>query len=215
MKSLTGKGLSKRSDSFSIKEFRRKKIFTVVIMSYLKKIGTNQTLEEVDNLDTLIKSFDLQRFSKSSVFFNPDDIERLNSKYLKNIDYKTLKENFDVEFDDYFWKKIKPNVDSIKEASDWFDLLKNNFVKKERIIVKKNLKNQIIKYVPKKIDIDSWSLWTKQVLENCDIKPKDLYTTLRIILTGKKFGPSMNDLLTLIVRDEIIKRIESNCEEEN
>jgi len=82
-------------------------------------------------------------------------------------------------------------------------------------MVKKGLKSLIIKYIPKKIDKDSWSMWTKQILENCDIKPKDLYTTLRKILTGKKFGPSMNSLLTLIVRDEIIKRVESNCEEEN
>ena len=42
-----------------------------------------------------------------------------------------------------------------------------------------------------------WS-GTKKILEKCDIKPKELYTKLRIILTGKKFGPSMNNLLTLL-----------------
>ncbi|MEE2695233.1 MAG: glutamate--tRNA ligase [Pseudomonadota bacterium] len=215
MKALSGKGLSKRSESFSIKEFRRKKIFTIVILSYLKRIGTNQPIEEIDNLDSLIKSFDLQGFSKNSVFFNPEDIERLNSKYIKTIDYENLKEKFDIKFDSFFWEIIKPNVDSIQEASDWFDLLNNNFEQKERIMVKKDIKSLIIKYIPKKIDKDSWSMWTKQILENCDIKPKDLYTTLRTILTGKKFGPSMNSLLTLIVKDEIIKRVESNCEEEN
>ena len=38
----------------------------------------------------------------------------------------------------------------------------------------------------------------KKILEKCDIKPKELYTKLRIILTGKQFGPSMNNLLTLL-----------------
>ena len=45
-----------------------------------------------------------------------------------------------------------------------------------------------------------------EILENFEIKPKVLYITLRQILTGKKYGPSMNDLLTLIRKDEIIKR---------
>ena len=44
------------------------------------------------------------------------------------------------------------------------------------------------------------------------IKPKNLYITLREILTGK-IGPSMNELLTLMNKDEIIKRVETNCEE--
>ena len=47
------------------------------------------------------------------------------------------------------------------------------------------------------------------------MKPKNLYVDLRVILTGRKFGPSMNDLLTLFKKDEIIKRVEVNCEEED
>ena len=52
-------------------------------------------------------------------------------------------------------------------------------------------------------------------MNNYEIKPKVLYITIREILTGKKFGPSMNDLLTLIRKDEIIKRLEMNCEEKD
>ena len=54
--------------------------------------------------------------------------------------------------------------------------------------------------------------WTKKILEKCDIKPKELYTKLRIILTGKKFGPSMNNLLTLLDTKEIVNRIKVNSE---
>ena len=60
-----------------------------------------------------------------------------------------------------------------------------------------------------------WPKWTENILKNYDIKPKNLYITLREILTGKKFGPSMNELLTLMNKDEIIKRVETNCEEKN
>ena len=43
-------------------------------------------------------------------------------------------------------------------------------------------------------------IWTlanmdKKILENTDIKPKDLFIKIRMLLTGKNFGPSMNQLL--------------------
>ena len=59
-----------------------------------------------------------------------------------------------------------------------------------------------------------WKNYLK-ILEDFEIKPKTLYITLREILTGKKFGPSMNDILTLMKKDEIMKRVETNCEEED
>ena len=60
--------------------------------------------------------------------------------------------------------------------------------------------------------LQSWQIWTKSILEKTEIKPKDLFITIRMLLTGKKFGPSMNELLTLFTRKEILKRIELNSE---
>ena len=81
--------------------------------------------------------------------------------------------------------------------------------------MEKNLKSLILKSVPDNVDLTFWPKWTENILKNYDIKPKNLYITLREILTGKKFGPSMNELLTLMNKDEIIKRVETNCEEKN
>ena len=66
--------------------------------------------------------------------------------------------------------------------------------------------------MPEKINSKTWVEWTKKILEKYDIKPKELYTKLRIILTGKEFGPSMNNLLTLLSMKEIIYRIRVNSE---
>ena len=75
-----------------------------------------------------------------------------------------------------------------------------------------NLKKIILDELPEKINSKTWMEWTKKILEKCDIKPKELYTKLRIILTGKKFGPSMNNLLTLLDTKEIVNRIKVNSE---
>ena len=70
--------------------------------------------------------------------------------------------------------------------------------KKEDCFEQKILKGIIIDSLPDSIDKNAWLDWTSKILERFEIKPKDLYICLREILTGKKFGPSMNDLLTII-----------------
>ena len=94
-------------------------------------------------------------------------------------------------------------MDSIDEITDWFDLINNEFEIKDSIILKKGLKKVILDCLPNDIGKETWSKWTNNILNNYNMKPKDLFVDLRVILTGKKFGPSMNDLLTLFKKDEI------------
>ena len=122
----------------------------------------------------------------------------MNIKYIKSLDFEKLKQTFNFEFDKKFWNIVRANIDNIEEANDWFGILSNDLKLSEKIKLGKGLKKIIIDYLPNEIDHITWSDWTKKILEKCDIKPKELYTKLRIILTGKKFGPSMNDLLTLL-----------------
>ena len=75
-------------------------------------------------MKTLYKNFNINNFSKNSVFFDPNDIERINSKYLKNLDIETVKETFNLDFENKFWLIIRSNINSIEEAKEWFDLVK-------------------------------------------------------------------------------------------
>ena len=215
VKSKSGEGLSKRADSYSVKEFKKKKIFTIIILNYLNKIGTNQSVEEIQDLSSLVESFDLNKFSRSSVFFDPLDIERLNSKYLKNINIEDLENSYSTGISKNFWEIIRSNVGTVDEAIEWNNLIKNEFNLTNRIPLEKNLKGVIKECMPVDIKDNFWEVWTTEILKKFSIKPKQLFVTLRLILTGKKFGPSMNDLLTLMKKDEIMRRVEFNCEEEN
>ena len=60
--------------------------------------------------------------------------------------------------------------------------------------------------IPEKIDLDTWQIWTKKVLEKTD-NEANLFITIRMLLTGKKFGPSMNELLTLFTKKEILEEL--------
>ena len=210
MRSKTGSGLSKRLNSFSLRELRQKKIFPIIIINYLNKIGSNMSIDEISSFEELEDTFNITSFSKNSVLFDDGDLERLNSRYLKTLTYDKLKESFDVKYNEDFWDVIKTNVDHLIEIDEWYEILNSNH--NQKIKIDGDLLKLIKRYLPDEIDDNAWSKWTKEIISQTNIKPKTLYMDLRLVLTGRKFGPSMNNLLTLFNRDEILRRIELNCE---
>ena len=213
IKSISGDSLSKRKGENSISEIRKKNILPIIIVNYLSKIGTSKSIDDIFEMEELIEEFDLEIFSKNSIFYDPKELQRLNSKYLKEISFKNLNKYIDTSFNEEFWEVIKGNINDITEANDWYKIINSKLVLKEKVKLVLELKNKILDELPKKITINTWGDWTKKILEKYDIKPKELYTKLRIILTGKHVGPSMNKLLTLISVKEIVNRININSEE--
>ncbi len=212
LKSKSGAGLSKRDNSFSIKEFTKDKIFPTVIINYLCKIGSSQNYENIDDMKAMIGSFDLSNFSKSSVIFDYQNLKRINSKYLKTIPIDELKKLGINNINEKFWNIIKENTDTIEDIDDWHDIIYNKQKVLKKIKIGSKIKKDLEKYLPKKIDTNLWELWVKTILGKNLIKPKELFVNIRLILTGKNYGPSMTHLLTLFDREEILWRIENNCE---
>lgn len=212
IKSISGEGLSKRTGKNSINQLRSEQVFPIIIINYLSKIGTSSSVESIIDIDKLIQEFDLKIFSKNSIFYDSDDLYRLNSKYLKELSFQELKKTTNPIFNQSFWEIIKSNIDNIKEAEDWNKIINSELILEDKVVLSNELKKIILDELPEKINSKTWVEWTKKILEKCDIKPKELYTKLRIILTGKKFGPSMNNLLTLLNTKEIVNRIKVNSE---
>ena len=212
IKSISGEGLSKRTGKNSINQLRSEQVFPIIIINYLSKIGTSSSVESIIDIDKLIQEFDLKIFSKNSIFYDSDDLYRLNSKYLKELSFQELKKTTNPIFNQSFWEIIKSNIDNIKEAEDWNKIINSELILEDKVVLSNELKTIILDELPEKINSKTWVEWTKKILEKCDIKPKELYTKLRIILTGKQFGPSMNNLLTLLNTKEIVNRIKVNSE---
>ena len=210
MRNKSGSGLSKRFNSFSLKELKKKNILPIVIVNYLSKIGSSLSIDNYESPQSLIKNFKVSSFSKNSVLFNDEDLVRLNSKSLKELSFKEMKEYFGFSCDEKFWEIIRKNIEEFDEIKEWYDIISKGVNKK--VIIDKKLCDLIKDNIPDKIDLNSWQIWTKSILDKTEIKPKDLFIQIRMLLTGKKFGPSMNELLTLLTKKEILKRIEFNSE---
>ena len=171
----------------------------------MSKIGSSLSIDNVENFEGLIKNFKVDSFSKNSVLFNDNDLLRMNSKNLKELSFEELKQNFKNYCDEKFWKIIRGNIEQFDEIQEWYNIVSEGI--NTKVAVDKKLLDLIKINIPEKIDLDTWQIWTKKVLEKAEIKPKDLFITIRMLLTGKKFGPSMNELLTLFTKKEILKEL--------
>lgn len=206
LKNITGEGLSKRKNSLSLKDFRDLGIQPIVLINLLMKLGTSYTFDKVESVDDLKNNFIFEKFSKSSIFFNLEDLRVLNSKFLKKLDVKEIKSIINNDIPSTVWEVIRNNINSIDEILLWLGILKDDFVNKRNeddIEVLEVAK----RCLPKYIDNKTWSSWTKQISEITGKKGKKLYLPLRKNLTGKESGPEMNLILTLLGREKIIKRL--------
>ena len=76
------------------------------------------------------------------MLFNFDEISRLNAKYIKTINHKSIN-NFSKNLLMKISGKLKNNINSVEEAEEWFEIIygKVNFSKK--INIDKNLINDL------------------------------------------------------------------------
>ena len=61
--------------------------------------------------------------------------------------------------------------------------------------------------LPKEINSDTWSVWTKMISKLSGKKGKEIFLPLRFLLTGLKSGPEMNLIIPLFDREEILRRL--------
>ena len=204
-----GSSMSKRLNNFSLKDLKVKKINSDVLNTYLAKMGTGFSFEKIKNLKELSEEFEFKNFSKSSMQYLPEELTRLNSKYLKNLDYSEIVKITKKNISKPFWNAIKSNIESLNDLEIWLKIIySKNFDSK---INNEDLKilNLAIKCLPKEIKENTWSIWTEKILKKSGIKKgKKIYLALRNAITGLNNGPEMKLIIQLIERQEIINRLD-------
>ena len=202
-----GESMSKRLNSFSLVDIRNKKINPDVFNTLLAKIGTSSNYEEIKDIEILKDEFSLSTYSKNPIYFNFDDLNRLNGKFIRGISYNKIKKLVNEDFNEEFWEAIKLNIKSLEDISFWMDIV---YKKNLEVNVKEQDKEiiEIAKLnLPKELNSDTWSIWTTIISKLSGKKGKEVFLPLRFILTGLKSGPEMNLIIPLLNREEILRRL--------
>lgn len=197
--------ISKRIGGFDIATLRESGIHPMTINSFLMKIGTSEPIEPRYALKQLVTELNLKNFNKSPTNYHLNELQRLNEKVIHNLDYSDIKNFVDIDFDETFWLKVRPNLRSINDVKIWWaiccEILKP-------IITDLDFTVKAAELLPEgEFRENTWDIWIAKIVEETSRKGRNLYGPLRLALTGLEEGPELRNMLMILKRDVAIKRL--------
>jgi len=199
--------LSKRLGSLGVEAMREAGIEPIALVAKLARIGTSLPVEPVADPEPLIEAFDFATFGRAPARFDLDELAALNARILHQLPLDKVSERLPAGMAEADWAAIRPNLRSVAEAADWWEILhghvERSAAEEDRPLL------EAAAQVAAEIDwADSpWPQLVAQLKDRTGRAGKALFLPLRRALTGRDSGPEMAALLPLIGRDEAISRL--------
>ena len=206
--------------------------FPEAVVNMLALLGWNPgTEQEIFSLDDLCKAFTLDRVNKSGARFDPEKAKWFNQEYLKektigelSID---LKSSFDDNGNHVEIELAEQIVELMKERSSFVSDMKNvpylfngpdEFDEKTH---RKKWKEQTPELLGRyALNLSGLEIFDpekieehfKSFLESNEIGMGAVMPNLRLVLTGMGSGPSLYKIMSILGKEECLRRIESGIE---
>ena len=224
--SKEGKKLSKRDGAITVADYQKIGILPESLRNYLLKLGWSYRDKEIFSLEESIQLFNLNGIGKSPSKLDMERVLSLNETYIKNINedklfdyFKNYTSEFKSKIDEIFLDKIKKNLSIFKnKAKTLEDIFNNcNFVFNfQTIDIENTLDKNAVKLIDEfyqsiiKLDdqdFDACKEIINDIINKNKIKFKDFGQPIRLVLTGSKFAPSINDIIQSLGINEVKKRL--------
>ncbi len=207
-----GGKLSKRIGSLSLAELQEDGLEAMSVVSLMARLGTSDPIEAFLDIDKVIANFDISKFSRGTPKFDADELLRLNTKILHELDFNDVKDNLlEMGLDDLdseFWLAVRPNLERLTDLKEWWRVAKGPV---EPVIEDTDFIEQALELLPPSPwDENTWKNWANAVKEKTGCKGKKLFMPLRQAITGMDHGPELANLLLLIGEVNVKKRLQSH-----
>ncbi len=199
--------LSKRLGSLGCDSFKERDIEPQAIVAMLARLGTSLPVEPIADRAALLDTFDLSTFGRAPARFDNDELDRVNSAIVHQMDYADVAGRLPEGMDAAAWHAIRPNLSHVKEASQWWQLVTGPITQPE-------FSDEDRAYLAEAAAVlewgdNPWAALTASLKERTERKGKALFLPLRQALTGMDHGPDMGELLPLIGEQEARARLAS------
>ena len=124
--STDGGGISKRHDSLSIRELRKKGLESNAVAAIAVLIGTSYPVEPIDSLDDLANSFEFKLISRAPAKFDPIELEHLNKRCLHELSYTNAQnrlQQIKADNGEKFWEAVRQNLDTFNDVVIWSEVI--------------------------------------------------------------------------------------------
>lgn len=203
-----GGGFSKRAGGLSLRALRKAGAEPQALNHFLAMLGTSGQQEMTRNLDKLAERLDLSGLSRAPARFDTDQFMKQSAAWLHAMPCEEAKPRLaalGVRQDEAFWLAVRGNLNRIEEVKQWDSIIAGEM--KPVIEDSDFIATALALLPPDTWDESIWSRWTKALAKESGRKGKNLFLPLRLALTGLKHGPEMKNLLYLMGRDEVVRRL--------
>jgi glutamyl-tRNA synthetase len=228
-----GARLSKRHGAKSILEYREAGFLPKALINYLARLGWGYGDQEYFTVEELIEKFDLQSVNLSPARFDQDKLLAINAYWIKNSDNKYLLEHLkyflkSYDLDKFSKEYLLSAIETVKTRSKTlvemaemieFYLVEEvsydlNGAKKFLVSEIKPLLQKIVEDL-KEIPLEEEKKleeYFREISEKAGIKLKNIAQAVRIALTGKTVSPSLFEIMKVLGKERVEKRLKRALE---
>ena len=218
------KKLSKRSGAVSCLDYKEKGILPQALNNFLALMGWNpKSTKEIFSLKELVQEFSTEGLNSAAAVFDEEKLKWINAQHIRSLSAENFWALVDPLMKDFSlpkessWRSksfeyLKSSFSNINEALEIFGLIANfnldsdskkiNEWDSTPLVLKKwktFLENSKGEYVSEK-DF-------KDFQQSSQVKGKFLFMPLRVSMVGKTQGVELIQIVSLIQRKELIRRV--------
>lgn len=198
-----GQKMSKREAHSSVKWLLESGILPSAVANYLLLLG-NKTPHEIFTLDEAVDFFDIKRLSKAPARFDLKKLLQINREHIKILSSAELNEllgfkefELDENLSEDFAKLAKfytQEASTIKEIKEKLSLIFG-----EKILDEFEKEAEILKDLLSKMPLsDTYEEFKNSLMKESNLKGKNFFMPLRLLLTGVTHGPDLSELYVLL-----------------
>lgn len=228
--------LSKRQGDVAVEDYRDKGFLKEALINFVALLGWNAGDDkEFYYMNELVESFSLERVNKAGAVFDLQKLNWLNAEHLRKKSSEELlldlkleiqkskfkDQNYSDEYLSLIIEAMKERVSFVKEFIENCTYFYEAPTVYEQKAIEKNWKPETPEQL-KKLNSEFYKLSnpTKEDFEHALLKASEdlnigkgkLIHPLRLAVSGQSTGPGMFDLLFILGKDEVVKRIETALE---
>jgi glutamyl-tRNA synthetase len=211
--------LSKRKNPVWTSWYLDQGIFAEALLNYLALMGwSHPEGKEVFSLDEYVKVFDIKDIQKTAPVFDPVKLEWMNGMYVREMKNEDLKikifEFLNKKYSEDLINKTIPLIkERIKKLSDYLPMCEFFFKEPEKYEVDLSGKKDFFTKVHQELDsIKDWKAnligeTLVNLAKKLEIKNSQFFMDMRLVITGKKISPPLNESMEILGKKECLTRL--------
>lgn len=225
------KKLSKRHGATAVTQYRASGYLPEALFNYLVRLGWSHGDDEIFTKEELINFFDTGAIGNSAAVLNIEKLNWLNAHYIKTMDARTMAERLCSEglvpeefskrvFDEDVLKLLPMVQERSKFLKDVYEGLKFFIMDKIDFndqAVKKHITEEVRPVIASLINEikartklnehhDVEEIFTK-IMQEHNLKLKHIAQAVRVLLTGTDVSPGIFEVISIMGKDRVLKRL--------